>query len=424
MDSVTRVDKLTPEQEAQFASYRDKWIEIGLRTGDTDWDTFDEYMPICYEKAGIKYPINIVRVSSPLIGGLAAAVAEGIWRKRRGAVGEAVDGAVRVAVDEAVGGAVRGAVGVAVGGAVGVAVGGAVDEAVGGAVRGAVGVAVRVAVGGAVDGAVDGAVGEAVDGAVRGAVDGAVATAISIAQKAGVSISYHYWLGGQFWVGGWYWGVAFVNFFFDVCKLKLAKDIMERAEAYRKVCESVNYIWPNTDFIMICARPKAIHRNVRGQLHNPRGKSIEYPDGWGLYHLNGVGFPEDLFKKVTSGTMPFKDILAIVDTDQRTQAMRFGDVAEFVKHEKGELLDETTKNRLDGTVITYSLYKFPKGKVFTEDAYYMVYDDLVPGSTKQYMSGVMKSSTVADAMAWKFSSDDYTLTASQWLNLTPGLNMN
>ena len=81
MKFVSRVDVLTQEQKDAIPDYTKKWIEIGLRTGETDWDTFDKYMPICYEKANIKYPKNIVRVSSPLVGALASAIAEGIYKK-------------------------------------------------------------------------------------------------------------------------------------------------------------------------------------------------------------------------------------------------------------------------------------------------------------------------------------------------------
>lgn len=106
----SRIDKLTKTQEAAMPDYAQKWIDIGLKTGDADWDTFDKNMPICYEKAGLKYPVRVVRVSSPLVGALAAAVAEGIWKKKRGAV--------RGAVGDAVGGAFGGGFG-AFGGAFG-----------------------------------------------------------------------------------------------------------------------------------------------------------------------------------------------------------------------------------------------------------------------------------------------------------------
>ncbi len=83
---MKHIEKLTEEQKAAMPAYRDKWIEIGLRTGETDFETFDKYMPICYEKANIPYPKNVVRVSSPLVGAVASSIANSVWAKGRGAV--------------------------------------------------------------------------------------------------------------------------------------------------------------------------------------------------------------------------------------------------------------------------------------------------------------------------------------------------
>jgi hypothetical protein len=200
---VKRVQQLTPEQTAMLPAWRDKWIEIGLRTGPADRAAFERHVRVCYRTAGLVEPKRIVWVPSPFVLSFAApAAALSLeWRDRitktpslraellRGlppGVRGAVDGAVRGAVDGAVGGAVVGAVDVAVVGAVVGAVGGAVVGAVDGAVDGAVGVAVDGAVGGAVDGAVGGAVDGAVGGAVRGAVDGAVVGAVDGAVRGAV----------------------------------------------------------------------------------------------------------------------------------------------------------------------------------------------------------------------------------------------
>jgi hypothetical protein len=469
-----KITDLTPEQEAAMPSYAKKWIDIGLRTGDTDWNTFDKYMPICYAKAKLAYPKQVIRVQSPLVGALASAIAEAIYAKyiRRGAVDgavgdavrDAVGGAVRDVVDDAVGDVVGGAVGGAVGdavrdavdgavddvvgdavggavrdvvrGAVGDAVRDAVDGAVGGVVRGAVGDAVRDAVGGAVRdavggavrdvvrGAVDDAVGGAVGGAVGDAVRGAVGGAVRIVKKLGLSISWHYWLGGQFWVGGWYYrGVAFVSFFFDVCGLKLKRDIMERAEAMRKVCESVNYIWPNSNFIMVCARPQLIHRDNQGRLHNEHGKAIEYPDGWGLYLLHGVRFPEELYLKVFQG-MPMQDILAIEDIDQRTQAIKFAKegIRDFYKSQKGKMIDHFVKLDKIGRPINYELWKIPEGEIFTKSVHFAVYDcpsARERGESREYTKGVPAVSTVAEAMAWGMSDATHTVTPEDWEAMIP-----
>jgi len=446
---MKRIDKLTPEQEAMIPAWVDKWIKIGLQTGETDWETFDKYMPICYEKAGLKYPTKVIRIQSPLVGAFASSIADNILNRGevrdavgrsvedairdaiRGAVAVAVRGAVRDAVgrsvEDAIRGAVavavRGAVGDAVGDAVGVAVGDAVGDEVRGEVRVAVEDAVRVAVGDAVRGAVRDVVGGAVGGAVRDVVGRAVGVAVRDVVRGAVDekLSWYNWLGGQFWVGGWWWGSpSFVSFFTDVCGLELDKDIQERATAYRKVCESVNYIWTNKDFVMVCARPKTISRDEDGRLHCDTGKAIEYQDGYGLYLLHGVTFEEDLWKKVVSKKMPFEEILAIEDVDQRTQAMKYGDAVQFLKHAKAELLDEKVKYTKDNKAIGYSLHKIPKGDIFTTDAYYALY--VCPSTGEMYMSGVPQSKTVAEAMSWKMSDEFNTVSPLEWEEMVPLIN--
>ena len=318
------IKELTEEQKNMMPLWAQKWTNIGLKTGDADWDTFNKYMPVCYEKAGFKYPKRIIRVSSPIVGGLASSIAEKMLRAKRDS---AVGGAVSGAVDSAVGGAVSGAVSGAVGGAVHDAVSGAVDSAVGGAVR----VAVDSAVGGAVHDAVGGAVRVAVDSAVDSAVGGAVDSA---------KLEWHYWLGGQFWVGGWWGSPSYVSFFTDVCGLELNEDIAERAEAYRKICESVNYIWANRDFVMVCDRPKTIQRDSVGRLHSLTGKAIEYKDGWGLYMIHGIRFAEQEWIDFTSGKMTAIEIMCEKNQDKkRAMILAYGN-EKVIKELKANKLAE------------------------------------------------------------------------------------
>ena len=159
--------------------------------------------------------------------------------------------------------------------------------------------------------------------------------------------------------------------------------------------------------------PKPIIRlNALFQHHSTNLPGIEWENAEKFYFLNGVHFEEEMWRKVVSGTMPFRDILAIKDIDQRTQAMRFGDVNKFLKHSKAEKLDERLKFTPEGKKVNYALYKIPKGDIFTEDAYYAVYD--CPSSDRVYMSGVEKCDTVAEALAWKFQ-----ISPEEWSNLKP-----
>ncbi|PIY32849.1 MAG: hypothetical protein COZ07_04330, partial [Candidatus Infernicultor aquiphilus] len=161
MSETRKITKLTPKQKAQIPAHIDKWIKIGLRTGETDWETFDKYMPICYKKAELEYPKNIVRVSSPLVGALAASIADRISNGKT--VRRVIDGEVRDTIDRAVGGAVDGTVRRAVDREVGDTIGRTVDREVRDAVDGII----RAAV----DGEVEDTIGRTVDRATRDAVD-------------------------------------------------------------------------------------------------------------------------------------------------------------------------------------------------------------------------------------------------------------
>src|SRR3989338_3826324 len=131
-----RIDKLTEKQKSQIDAWADKWIEIGLRTGEIDLQTFTEGTKEAYGFAGIPWHSNVIVVDNPLVMALAAPIAGLILNNIavRGAVHDAVIGAVSNAVDDAVRAAVGGAVNNAVRGAVGGAVRGTVGNAVGGAV--------------------------------------------------------------------------------------------------------------------------------------------------------------------------------------------------------------------------------------------------------------------------------------------------
>ena len=63
---VTRIDALTPEQQAQFQAWRDKWVAIGLRTGPTDWAAFEAAVRSCYVASGLPEPRVVIGAASPM----------------------------------------------------------------------------------------------------------------------------------------------------------------------------------------------------------------------------------------------------------------------------------------------------------------------------------------------------------------------
>ena len=288
------IKQLTKAQEKMMPKWAEKWIKIGLKTGKTDWKTFEINIKKAYKKANLEFPKNpIIHVQSPLVGALASSLADNIINNGKGESFSAIGSAIDSAIDSAIRSAIRSAIGSAVGSAIG----------------------------------------SAIDSAVRSAIDSAIDSA---------KLQWHYWFGGQFWVGygyyGWY-GPSSVSFLTKVCKLKLSKDIQERADIYQKLLQSVNYFWTNKHFVMVCARPTKINRDEQGRLHSLTEKSIIYPDGWGLYHIHGVKFTEEQFEKQKTASVA--EILSWEDIDQRSVLLRERPVDELLKNVDKKLIDHS-----------------------------------------------------------------------------------
>ena len=68
------ISKLTPEQTARMAEFRDKWISIGLSTEPAQREQAEAAIRQIYRSAGLNEPRKIVWCGSPLSQGLTRAV--------------------------------------------------------------------------------------------------------------------------------------------------------------------------------------------------------------------------------------------------------------------------------------------------------------------------------------------------------------
>ena len=179
--------------------------------------------------------------------------------------------------------------------------------------------------------------------------------------------------------------------------------------------KNISFLIPYDGIVFISETPQKISWN-NGRLHSVTEPAVKYDGDYGLYAINGVTFPRDLFEKLTQKKMSFKEILALVDVDQRNQAMRFvGDKErdKFLEHVKAEVIDEYTKTTLKGNPVYYKLYKIPKGEIFSEDIKAMWYT--CPSTGMSNFSGVPKEmEKVDEAMSWKGSDDKHIISSKDW----------
>ena len=61
-----KITKLSEEQEKQLAVYRDKWIKVGLRTGEIDKEEVETAIDLVYTCAGLNPPKYKIWLKSPL----------------------------------------------------------------------------------------------------------------------------------------------------------------------------------------------------------------------------------------------------------------------------------------------------------------------------------------------------------------------
>jgi hypothetical protein len=213
--------------------------------------------------------------------------------------------------------------------------------------------------------------------------------------------------------------LAFYDFFMEVNGLKKET---KKLNGLWKIAKNAGWFLPHKDICWISERHNVLLRNERGQLHNASGMALRYPDGWGIYALNGVRFREEMYWKIVNGEMTEAETLAIQDIDQRTQAMRFMKPEAIVKALNGTMLDEVQKMASDGSIVSWKLYRLPKGDVFEQDAYYCLMD--CPSTGKQHFEGVEKSVSVAEAMAWAESNEFCTVTPEEWKLRVPLVHEN
>jgi hypothetical protein len=169
------------------------------------------------------------------------------------------------------------------------------------------------------------------------------------------------------------------------------------------------------NILIVIENPKCRWSN--GFLHSDEFPAIEWKDSTGIYFLNAVRFEKELWERVVSHKMSLKEVMAIEDIDQRTQAMKYVEVEDLLKQFNAETLSTYKKETLDGVEVNYKLVKIPAHKdLFDIDSYHAVYS--CPSTQKIYMSGIDpeigKRGDIKECMAWKGK-----MTIEDWCNLIP-----
>ena len=99
----------------------------------------------------------------------------------------------------------------------------------------------------------------------------------------------------QDWDGRLYsvfpWNDAYALALYGCALLIAGRPADSRLGALSSVVAETGWLIPMRGAVIAGARPAVLHRDARGDLHNPAGVALAYPDGWGFYAWHGRRVP-------------------------------------------------------------------------------------------------------------------------------------
>ncbi|HZM77598.1 MAG TPA: hypothetical protein VFC19_17915 [Candidatus Limnocylindrales bacterium] len=285
---------IKPMDDAQraIAAHALEWTDRALSTEPVDWQRWLTGVRGCYDHISVRWPGNVVRVSSPL------AMARALFLARvdetPGDEGRALIGMVRGLVQDRVDGLlskfsdraqvtralhrVHSPVEAAVGGD---AVAQAVEHAF------ATGPGIRDP--------------HDTQESARAAARRIAPSTVRLGragQMANRSSAWQLHLGGQ-WDSAW---CAYATYLAGVVGGDTRKGWRRRLQALVDA-QSAGWWWPHLSFVMVSDRPRVVRTEELGdglrRLHNADGPALVWPDGWSLYFWHGTRVPAWVVEKPT-----------------------------------------------------------------------------------------------------------------------------
>jgi len=159
--------------------------------------------------------------------------------------------------------------------------------------------------------------------------------------------------------------------------------------------------------VILTERPRVLERNDDGRLHCDDGPALLYPDGWGIWAVNGVRVPQKVVEQPSDLTTA--EILGEQNAEvRRVMIDRFG-AERLIRKADAQLVAEDDYGRLWRLELTDD----PEPLVMVEVVNSTPEPD---GSSKTYWLRVPPDSTSPlGAVAWTFDQtpDDYAQLAVQ-----------
>jgi hypothetical protein len=346
-----KIERLTPEQEARFPEFVERWTKIGLSTEPADRPRAEAAVREMYARAGLAPPQKIVWCGSPLslaltrsvivdrnllkkgVGvSVTTSVIYGIWDS----VGESVDAYVSDSIWDSVTSGIGNHVG---------SIWDNVTTSIMDSLRESVDLwgDFLVPVGDGVWMSVKGSVSTSLERRLHDQIWAKVINDLQGPNSIGESVrnSDEDCVHGQHdaaYLACW-------RYLYEVLALTAQT---EKLSGRWELAQSAGWAFPHANICWVAERHHILKRDERGRLHSLAGPACAYPDGWEIYAIHGVRVPASVVER------PHEITLEKIDNETNAEIRRvlidryrvgeeINGAAAFMRDAGGERIDHDEK---------------------------------------------------------------------------------
>jgi hypothetical protein len=197
---------------------------------------------------------------------------------------------------------------------------------------------------------------------------------------------------------GWF---SYYDFMIFCLKVKIDKNVLKNHLLDRQTVENGFWYYCFKNIAICCERPKEIHINQRGLLHNTNGPAVKFRDGFSVYSLNGIRVPEKIVITSTD-KLNGKDALEETNIDIRREFIRKIGIEKFIK-DAGAKTADTWGFSKNGEDYIYELLKVDLGNDIGIHSFLKMSMEMKNGETLYFVEGVSDDCKGAkEAYYWRY----------------------
>jgi hypothetical protein len=336
--SLTKIEKLTPEQEARLVSYRAEWFSVGTCTDRANREKAETAIKAMYRRIGKPEPKHFLWCASPATSLLGLHVLKSgklpeLGASLRASLWASLWASLRDSLWASLGDSLRDSLWASLGDSLGDSLWASLGDSLGDSLRDSLGDSLRASL----RDSLWASLGASLRASLRDSLWASLGASLraSLGASLGDSLANSWW--GQHEA---YW-ISFYLFCRDVLGIKYQDQKSADLDLWRDIAQSCCWWFPYENGCVISERPTVVKMEARPNLperiHCADGPAIAFADGWQVFAWKGVRVTERIIMQPE--TITVAEVLAEKNAELRRILMERYDEKRFMEDCGAKILD-------------------------------------------------------------------------------------